>query len=65
MKETKAKQNKTFDAIQKDHRISTTNIRSYDHVVVELFAKQRIKLIKKVIGSWQSNGVLDVSRCSL
>lgn len=56
----KMKQNKTFDESQKDYWIASTNLRPYNHVVVELFANQRINFIKKELGSWQPSEALDV-----
>jgi ubiquinone/menaquinone biosynthesis C-methylase UbiE len=54
------KQNRTFDAIQKDYWITNTNLRPYNHAVVELFANQRVNLIKKELGSWRPSEALDV-----
>lgn len=49
-----------FDGQQKKYWDTHTNVRRYDHVVVKLFAEQRVKFIKKLLDSWQPRNALDV-----
>jgi SAM-dependent methyltransferase len=49
-----------FDRQQKKFWGTTTNLRSYDHIVVKTFAQQRVKFIEKLLDSWQPRNALDV-----
>ena len=49
-----------FDRRQKEYWDRTTNIRRHDHIVVKLFADQRVAFMRKLLDSWQPRNALDI-----
>ena len=49
-----------FDQEQDAYWADKANIRSYDHPVVEAFARQRVAFLKQLLGSWNPEDALDV-----
>ena len=52
--------NNDFDKQQKKAWAETTNLRSFNHPVVELFARQRVNYIQEMLGEWRPETALDV-----
>lgn len=49
-----------FDERQKKAWENTTNLRPYDHPVVQSYASQRVNCLKSLLGSWKAERALDV-----
>ena len=49
-----------FDQKQYEYWAVHTNIRSYDHPVVQAFAAQRIEFIRALLGGWRPSAALEV-----
>lgn len=49
-----------FDSYQEEAWAEQTNLRRYDHPVVEAFATQRVKHIEDMLHGWQPKNALDV-----
>jgi SAM-dependent methyltransferase len=50
----------TFDRQQHDYWAARTNVRPYDHPVVQIFAEQRVEFIRKLFGGWRPAAALEV-----
>ena len=51
---------KTFDQAQEEHWATRTNLRSYDHAVVKIFAEKRVEYIQKLLDPWTPESALEV-----
>jgi ubiquinone/menaquinone biosynthesis C-methylase UbiE len=52
--------NADFDKYQESVWATLTNVRAYDHPVVQAFARQRVREIEPMLGSWKPGNALDV-----
>jgi SAM-dependent methyltransferase len=50
----------TFDREQHDYWAVRTNIRPYDHPVVQIFAEQRVGFIRQLLSDWRPSAALEV-----
>ena len=52
--------NTSFDQRQQRFWADSTNLRRYDHPVVQMFAEQRVEYLARLFGAWSPTSALDV-----